>query len=332
MIISPFGPFRIFQKSLRDPPIIFCTISLVEADQVGYDAGMTDFPSKQTAKEADKGQMMSSHSRHSVGLTHVYPVISRRAGGVSIGVNLNTNNACNWSCIYCQVPGLTRGKPVAVDVDLLDRELRGFLDDVLYGDFMATTVPEESRQLQDIAFSGNGEPTATVEFPRVIERLRQIKADYPPIADLTVRLITNGSFMGKPTVLSAIESLAAIGGEVWFKVDAIDPTEQQRTNGIRQSVEAALARLGNCASRCPTWLQSCFFAYDGIPPTAASVEAYVDFCGQAKMAGIRGVHLYTIARTPMQPESYRLSPLNAEAMDGIADPIRAIGLPVKVSL
>ncbi|MCZ7653212.1 MAG: hypothetical protein M5R42_01445 [Rhodocyclaceae bacterium] len=33
------------------------------------------------------------HSRDSAGLTYVYPVVSRRAGGVSIGINPNPNNA-----------------------------------------------------------------------------------------------------------------------------------------------------------------------------------------------------------------------------------------------
>ncbi len=56
------------------------------------------------------------HSRDSAGLIYVYPVISRRAGGISVGINLNVNNACNWRCIYCQVPGLSRGAPPPVDL------------------------------------------------------------------------------------------------------------------------------------------------------------------------------------------------------------------------
>lgn len=31
---------------------------------------------------------VTNHSRDSAGLTYVYPVLSRRAGGVSIGINL----------------------------------------------------------------------------------------------------------------------------------------------------------------------------------------------------------------------------------------------------
>jgi wyosine [tRNA(Phe)-imidazoG37] synthetase (radical SAM superfamily) len=89
---------------------------------------------------------VADHSRESAGLRYVYPVVSRRAGGLSIGVNLNTNNACNWRCIYCQVPGLTRGAPELVDLDRLRLELTDFLQDVLKGDFLATRVPADARK------------------------------------------------------------------------------------------------------------------------------------------------------------------------------------------
>ena len=33
----------------------------------------------------------------------VYPVLSRRSHGISVGVNLNPDKICNFDCIYCQV-------------------------------------------------------------------------------------------------------------------------------------------------------------------------------------------------------------------------------------
>jgi len=80
---------------------------------------------------------IADHRRDIAGLTYVYPVVSRRAGGVSVGINLNVNNACNWACVYCQVEGLTRGGPPPVDVALLSEELDGFLARVADGDFFA---------------------------------------------------------------------------------------------------------------------------------------------------------------------------------------------------
>src|SRR5512147_826880 len=101
-------------------------------------------------------------------MTYVYPVVSRRAGGVSIGINLNPNNACNWRCIYCQVPDLKRGGPPPLDLAQLEDELRRLLEDIVHGGFMAQRVPEDLRVLADVAFSGNGEPTSAPEFPQAV--------------------------------------------------------------------------------------------------------------------------------------------------------------------
>ena len=82
---------------------------------------------------------ITDHSRDSLALNYIYVVASRRAGGLSIGINLNTNNACNWRCIYCQVPDLRRGNAPQADLELLERELASvyctmiFLKNITYG-------------------------------------------------------------------------------------------------------------------------------------------------------------------------------------------------------
>ena len=126
----------------------------------------------------DKPLDFSNHDRDVAGLKYVYPVVSRRAGGVSIGINLNVNNACNWRCIYCQVPNLVRGGPPPVDLGVLEAELRYLLEDILHGDFMAKSVPEDMRRLNDIALSGNGEPTSAKEFPAVVELVGGLMREY----------------------------------------------------------------------------------------------------------------------------------------------------------
>ena len=84
---------------------------------------------------------VTDHDRDAQGLTYVYAVISRRAGGVSVGINLNPNNACNWRCVYCQVPDLQRGVGPPIDLDQLEQELGGLLDDILTGDFLERSAP-----------------------------------------------------------------------------------------------------------------------------------------------------------------------------------------------
>ena len=116
------------------------------------------------------------HSRDSAGLTYVYPVISRRSGGLSIGINLNPNNACNWRCVYCQVPNLARGAAPDIDEKRLGDELRGLLNEILTGDFYHRfQIPAEQRVIKDVAISGNGEPTSCKTFDRIVEAIGAIR-------------------------------------------------------------------------------------------------------------------------------------------------------------
>ena len=138
------------------------------------------------------------HRRDSAGLRYVYPVISRRAGGVSVGINLNPNNACNWACVYCQVEGLSRGGPPPLELDRLEAELAGFLGDAINGDFMRRQVPETARRLVDVAFSGNGEPTSAPEFAEAVARVAQVLGRFGLAVPL--RLLSNGRLLDRKSV------------------------------------------------------------------------------------------------------------------------------------
>lgn len=272
----------------------------------------------------------TDHNRDVVGLKYVYPVISRRAGGVSIGINLNVNSACNWRCIYCNVPNLTRGTPPPIELDVLEAELRGFLEDILHGDFMQRHVDEGDRLLKDIAFSGNGEPTSAKEFPQVVALVEKILSDFNLLGTIKVRLITNGSLMDKPHVIESIEHLAKCNGEVWFKVDAGSKEGIVRINDVTLNPQSHIQRLKACAAACSTFIQTCMFALDGKPPTEDDILSYLDLVQQVKDE-VKGVHLYGLARLSMQPEAGRLSRLPAEWLEATAQRIREHGLAVYVS-
>src|SRR5665213_1458021 len=53
----------------------------------------------------------------------VYPVLSRRSRGISIGINLNPDKVCNFDCIYCQVNRVSRSEIQFVETDRLVDEL-----------------------------------------------------------------------------------------------------------------------------------------------------------------------------------------------------------------
>ncbi len=274
------------------------------------------------------------HSRDSAGLTYVYPVISRRSGGLSIGVNLNPNNACNWRCVYCQVPNLTRGAAPDVDEKQLRDELRGLLIEILQGDFYDRfRIPSEQRVVKDIAISGNGEPTSCKTFDRIVETIGAICGDFGLLSQIKLVLITNGSLMHKPVVQDGLKTWSELGGEVWFKVDSATTEGMFRINQINLAPETVLRNLEICARLCPTWIQTCLFAFDGESPSEAERRAYLDFLAELKRRGvpIRGVLLYGLARPSMQAQAPRLSALPGEELDAMADRTKALGFTVKVS-
>lgn len=272
----------------------------------------------------------TDHNRDVIGMKYIYPVVSRRAGGVSIGINLNVNNACNWRCIYCNVPDLKRGAPDAIDMQILEQELRTFLHEILHGDFMQQYVDEADRQLQDIAFSGNGEPTSAKEFPEVLRLLASVLKDYDLLGKIKIRLITNGSMMDKASVLSSMQELAKLNGEVWFKLDAATKQGIAKVNDVNLTPESHVQRLINCAKACPTFIQTCMFELDGEPPSEKDLEAYLEMVKKVKHV-IAGVHLYGLARQSLQPEANRLRRLPSAWLEEIGQRIRGAGVKVFVS-
>jgi wyosine [tRNA(Phe)-imidazoG37] synthetase (radical SAM superfamily) len=266
-------------------------------------------------------------------MTYVYPVISRRAGGVSVGVNLNPNNACNWACVYCQVPNLVRGTAPEIDLAQLEAELRAMLDDILHGDFMQTRVPAEARRLNDIALSGNGEPTSARAFPQVIELIGRVMADFELVGKIKLVLITNGSLVDRPRVQDGLGKMTGLNGEVWFKFDSATAAGMRSINQTRISPDKQFERLAVAARLCPTWLQTCVFALDGAPLSDAEQAAYLAAVARIRQQAIpvRGVLLYGLARPSMQPQASRLSALPAEWLEAFAEKIRVAGLPVKLA-
>ena len=273
------------------------------------------------------------NSRDSAGLRYVYPVVSRRAGGVSVGINLNTDNACNWRCIYCQVPNLKLGAAPPVDLALLEQELRGFLHELLHGDFMQRRVPEGMRRINDIAISGNGEPTSAEEFAQVIELVGKIKQELALPADIKLVLISNGSLIYRENVQHGLRRLAQLNGEVWFKLDRASEAGMSLINNTGISMNKVRENLATAISLCPTWLQTCWFELDGQPPGRQDEDDYLGFLTTLLHDGSKpqGVLLYTLARPSLQPEAPRLNALSAQQMEAFAARIRALGLATKVA-
>jgi wyosine [tRNA(Phe)-imidazoG37] synthetase (radical SAM superfamily) len=158
-------------------------------------------------------------------------------------------------------------------------------------------------------------------------------ADFDLLGKIKLVLITNGSLIDRPRVQEGLKRMAALNGEVWFKLDSATPAGMRRINQTRTLPEKHFERLKLAASLCPTWLQSCVFAVDGLPPGQTEQSAYLALMRRITSEGVplQGVLLYGLARPSLQPDAPRLSTLPEEWMKNWAEAIRNIGLAVKLT-
>lgn len=276
---------------------------------------------------------VNNHDRDVAGFKYVYPVVSRRAGGVSVGVNLNPNNACNWRCAYCQVPNLIRGAAPPIDIELLTRELGELFTMVQTPSWLSENVPEGAQRVVDVAISGNGEPTTCANLDEVLDEVLRTVDEHRPSGSLSKVIISNGSMMDRPAVKRALSRWREADGEVWFKVDAGTAVERERLNGTSQSNERTHKLLHLCCGLTRTRIQTCVVTWDGLPPDDAQRASYITFLRDAISGGanIHDILLYGIARESHQPEAARVAhPGESWMRDYGAEIERAVSLTVHV--
>ena len=268
-----------------------------------------------------------------MGLTYVYPVLSRRAGGISIGINLTPNNACNWACVYCQVPNLIRGSAPPLNTKQLENELTKMLHEVMYGSFMNEYAPPEYRRLNDIAFSGNGEPTSSKEFLVAMNIVHHALEQFGLMNKIKVVLITNGSHIQEQKIHPALIQLNNMNGEIWFKVDRATPEGIWSTNQIHLQPKTILERLAIATSLCKTYIQTCMTQWNGADPSEEEVAHYLDFLAKVRkrQIPIQGIWLYSLARPSLQPNQEHVTPVSNAWLKDLAHRIQLQGFLVTVT-
>ncbi|GAW86098.1 conserved hypothetical protein [Bathymodiolus platifrons methanotrophic gill symbiont] len=281
---------------------------------------------------------VKNHDRDVAGYQYIYPVISRRSGGLSIGINFNTNNACNWRCVYCQVPDLTIGAAPELDFDLLETELEDFLRDVLQGSFYERYQLEpEMRVIKDIAISGNGEPTSVKDFTKAIALITRVVGQAKIAEPFQYVLITNGSLLHKQDVQAGLKLFNEFNGQVWFKLDSASDVGRETINHSSVSVKRQLENLISSTKLCFTWVQTCMLNYadkEGVGLVSEGEQtAYLELIEKVRQrASLQGVMLYSLARRSLQPEASVISGVTAEQINHFAERLRKSGLIVSVSL
>lgn len=248
----------------------------------------------------------------------VYPVYSRRSGGLSVGINLfPAKKCCPFDCPYCEVFPFTTN--AVFSAEQMEEDLRM----AIAGAF------ERNEQVRDICFSGNGEPSLSIDFPEALERAGRIRGELVPSAELV--LITNGAGLLDSRIFSLLREAAAgsLALDIWLKLDAGTPLWYGKMNRAAIPFEEITAKIKEFAACAPVTLQTMLCAVDGEGPPPEEDDAWEKLvlelasCGwtaitgasaaDRKGVGIRKVQIYGKARpSPEDPKAEALPPERLE--------------------
>ena len=262
---------------------------------------------------------VQDHTRHFSDFTFVYPVISRRSKGLSIGVNLNPDKVCNFDCIYCEVDRRIPGAVTEVDLRQMKDELTAMIrfakDGGLAKEPKFDEVPWLTREVKDIAFSGDGEPTMIHNFADCVQIVVDVK-QAEGLGATQIVLITDAAGLDKGDVKRGLELMDAHEGEVWGKLDAGTEEFFKAVNRTNVKFQRILDNLLATAKTRAIIIQSLFLKVHGEAMSAAELQAYCDRLNELTAGGgqIREVHLYTVARPTPEAFATKLEPAELESM------------------
>jgi wyosine [tRNA(Phe)-imidazoG37] synthetase (radical SAM superfamily) len=255
---------------------------------------------------------------------YVYAVVSRRSKGVSIGINLNPDKVCNFDCVYCQVDRKTPPLVRDVDVPRLMEELEAMLDLVESGGLFEIErfreTPPVLRRLNDIAFSGDGEPTTCPEFLPIVEAVAELRKRRG-LEQVKVVLITNATRFHHPLVTKALAVLDASNGEIWAKLEAGTEAYYREIERTTIPFQRVLDNITQAATIRPIVIQAMFLKMHGEPPSNEELDAFCDRLNETVKAGgrIKLVQVYTVARHPAE---HWVSALSNKEVDAIVERVR----------
>ena len=227
----------------------------------------------------------------------VFPVYSRRAGGLSVGINpFPGRKCCSFNCIYCQIFPFSTG--IEFSLDEMKVDLRSAIAD----------AKEQGIPVKGICFSGNGEPTLCKDFPQAIERAGRIRSEMVPKADLI--LISNGTGLLDKDMFSFLQNAACgpLALDIWLKLDA--GTEQWFKKMSRSDIsfEKIKEKIEEFIACTPVTIQTMLCAVEGFGPPHEEAIAWEKLLVElAKSGNVRKVQLYSKARpSPEDPKATAL--------------------------
>jgi len=274
----------------------------------------------------------TDHRRELGDNRYIYPVVSRRSKGLSVGVNLNPDKVCNFDCPYCQVDRTVPPAVTEVDLPRLEAELDALLSVAasgrLWDEPPFDTVAPRLRRVNDVAFAGDGEPTAYAGFAEAV-RLTGRLLERHGLGHVKPVVLTNATLLHRPRVQEGLAELDRLGGEIWAKLDAGTAGYFAKVDGTTFPFSRVLRNLEEAAKARPIIVQSMFHTFDGAAPSEDELDAWAGRLASIQAAGgrIALVQVYSVARRPADDT---IGHLPIASLEAIADRVRALTIPVEV--
>jgi histidinol dehydrogenase len=250
----------------------------------------------------------------------VYPVYSRRAKGLSIGINLFPDKKnCPFDCPYCEV--FPFASSALFSREQMETDLR----------LAISAAQEQGEPIKDICFSGNGEPTLSPAFGDALKSAENIRAKMAASAELVV--ISNGAGLLQPQIFSllctACENPAM---NIWLKLDAATPEWYKKMNRCSLPFDKLTEKKKEFSSVASVTIQTMLCAINGEQPPQAEIQEWETLvCDLAanKKDAVRKVQMYGKARSA--PEDPLASPLPDEYLEKRAASLRRAFAEKKLS-
>lgn len=263
----------------------------------------------------------------------VYAVISSRARGLSLGVNMNPDKFCNFDCLYCEVDRREPLTEARLDIGVMAAELQRTLAFVLAGRLrelpLYQSLPPELLELRHVALSGDGEPTLSPDFAEAVQAVVHIRAQ-GGLPFFKLVLLTNGTGLDRPQVQESLKRFTK-SDEIWIKLDGGTlPYLSEVCRFKDTTLEKILSNILQLARQRPVVIQSLFPAIHGEGPPAGEIEQYARWLKDLKRHGaqISLVQIYSAARPMSHTECGHL-PL--KVLSQIAQTVRqTTGLKAEV--
>jgi len=239
-------------------------------------------------------------TRTFLGNRFVYLVISPRARGLSVGVNLNPDKVCNFDCVYCEVDRTQPGLASARAPPAMGGELEQTLQLVASGRLQElpafADLPPSLLRLKHVTLSGDGEPTQCPQFREAVETVTHLRAS-ARVPFFRLVLITNASGLDLPAVQEGLRMFTP-HDEVWAKLDVGTPEALALINRTEVPLQKVLDNILLTARKRPVIIQSLFTSLDGKRLPEPELLAYAERLRELKEAGadIPLVQIYSANR------------------------------------